>query len=277
MQYISVPALYWPDFGTCSSAVRKQIARMEMARLQLLQRRQSQFVAPIVEWSPISGELLHPLSEKWRKSIATNAIPKRSEAAELSAFLFERSTIEASLQHSGSARWIEALISTASRITSGSVTALRTKHAVLSGDTQGITTAFRPANALQAELEVLHAHAIDVKIPITLRAVASMSTLLNIHPFHDGNGRTARLLFNVMISQGHPEVLYVPLCSAFDASMGGFELRLREATYHKNWLPLLTYFAAILQWVAEYCGRDEVTSAGSSVSHQYPNYDPAMQ
>lgn len=268
MRYISVPVLRWPDLHSCSRSLRKQLDRMEEARFRLSKICQSQIADSSIDWRSISGELLHPLSEKWRLSIAPDAMPERSIVRERSAFLQERVSVEAALQQHSANSWVDALTSAATRLTGGGVSETRSKSAVLSGDAHGIATLFRPATIVHVELQALRARAADTEIPVSLRAVGAMCTLLNIHPFPDGNGRTARLLFNVIINHGQSGAVYIPLCAAFDASMGGFELRLREATYNENWLPLLAYFTAILQWVAESYEHDEITDADPNISHQ---------
>ena len=47
----------------------------------------------------------------------------------------------------------------------------------------------------------------DDSIDLTARAITTHSQLLAIHPFHDGNGRTARALMDAMLAKAHPGYL----------------------------------------------------------------------
>lgn len=70
--------------------------------------------------------------------------------------------------------------------------------------------------------------------------------LLNAHPFTDGNGRVARVLFNLLINQH--ENHYLPLYDFKFYSNGGYEIRLREAKIYDRWTGLLRYFKNCIQF-----------------------------
>lgn len=58
-----------------------------------------------------------------------------------------------------------------------------------------------PANLVPSLLLDLVRFCIDERVPLTLRASVGFNQLLLIHPFRDGNGRTARALFPGASSQ----------------------------------------------------------------------------
>lgn len=74
-----------------------------------------------------------------------------------------------------------------------------------------------------------------------IAAVALLAGLTRLHPFMDGNGRVARIFFNATLNEGREEPLYLPLYELAALSRCGFLLRLRQAQYHGEWQPLLTY------------------------------------
>lgn len=60
--------------------------------------------------------------------------------------------------------------------------------------------------------------------------------LLNAHPFSDGNGRVARVVFNLELARmGMPPRSYLPIFLAMRRSAGGYEIKLREAEIHGRW------------------------------------------
>jgi Fic/DOC family len=66
---------------------------------------------------------------------------------------------------------------------------------------------------------------------------------LNCHPFMDGNGRCARVLFSFILSKYLPNNnIYLPLYEAIMRSSGGFLIRLRQAVRRDAWDAIMLYF-----------------------------------
>jgi hypothetical protein len=80
-----------------------------------------------------------------------------------------------------------------------------------------------------------------------LAGVMAMAALLNLHPFMDGNGRVARVIFNWTLNGGRQDRVYLPLHEIAALSRCGYLIRLRQAQYHANWAPLLNFISM--------CGR----------------------
>lgn len=80
-----------------------------------------------------------------------------------------------------------------------------------------------------------------------LAGVMAMAALLNLHPFRDGNGRVARIIFNWTLNYGRQDPVYLPLYEISALSRCGYLIRLRQAQYHANWGPLLHFISM--------CGR----------------------
>lgn len=75
-------------------------------------------------------------------------------------------------------------------------------------------------------------------------AVVVLAALTNIHPFHDGNGRAARIFFNYVLNGLAParsEPLYLPIYEIAAFSNCGFLIRLRQAQYFGEWAPLFMF------------------------------------
>jgi len=74
-----------------------------------------------------------------------------------------------------------------------------------------------------------------------LVATVAMVAIMNVHPFGDGNGRVARVVFNWMMLERARRFAYLPLSELAALSDGGFLLRLREAQYFGRWNGLVQF------------------------------------
>jgi len=75
----------------------------------------------------------------------------------------------------------------------------------------------------------------NYEISPAFSAIVAMVALLNIHPFADGNGRVARIVFNWILNQERATIAYLPLHEVARMSAGAYLIMLREAQYYNNW------------------------------------------
>jgi hypothetical protein len=71
------------------------------------------------------------------------------------------------------------------------------------------------------------------------------------HPFCDGNGRTARTLFNVILGSSGVSKHFVPLKAILGRTAGAFVIHLRRAMLLGQWQPIHSAFLAALQLSVE--------------------------
>jgi len=109
----------------------------------------------------------------------------------------------------------------------------------------GVSWMFSDYLNLDDQLAWLHdflRERIHIDPPIFV-AAAFMGLFLTAHPFRDGNGRTSRLLFNVVLREAfrHRDIPYIPLKNFMDLSRHGFEIRLHQAQVLGRWSPLVRW------------------------------------
>jgi hypothetical protein len=84
-----------------------------------------------------------------------------------------------------------------------------------------------------------------------LSAVVGLVAVVHIHPFSDGNGRTARTLFNALLSGYGEHQHFVPIALLSSLSEGGYLLKLRRAMYGGDWEAIGNYFASAIKLSAK--------------------------
>ncbi|QJE01017.1 hypothetical protein HH212_14060 [Massilia forsythiae] len=79
-----------------------------------------------------------------------------------------------------------------------------------------------------------------------LDALNAYLVLLTAHPFTDGNGRTARIVFNLVLRRHYPDAHYLPLTELCRPGAGDVEELLARANIGGDYLPVLDYLAELL-------------------------------
>jgi len=124
---------------------------------------------------------------------------------------------------------------------------LRRNGAGLEPDAGGVLIRFCPPAEVPALIDELYSAISASSLNPAMKAVFMLVSLLNIHPFEDGNGRCARIWFNTMLEIGYGGRFMLPLRVFAEMSCGGFEIRMRDAEINGRWQPLVDYLAVVLE------------------------------
>jgi hypothetical protein len=121
--------------------------------------------------------------------------------------------------------------------------ALRDRPVGLRPDSAGNKVVFpdqRLCPALLAALhEFLRRHAAAHP---ALSATVAYTAVLHAHPFNDGNGRTARTLYNLVLAAGAGTRHFVPIRLIAATHRAAFLIKLRRALYGGDWSGLQAFF-----------------------------------
>ncbi|GEM_PF-6293616 len=99
--------------------------------------------------------------------------------------------------------------------------------------------------------------------PEPCRAAIAATLLLNAHPFQDGNGRTARILANLILREaGMQAGAYVPFSELAWRSGGGYEIALRRAEILGDWSGIILWFINAIEVYAGIVGVSPACAEG---------------
>jgi hypothetical protein len=90
------------------------------------------------------------------------------------------------------------------------------------------------------------------------RAMMAMFVVTEVHPFIDGNGRTARLVMNCMLSAQNLGRIMIPTVYRED-----YLLPLKALSHHREPQPLIAALSRIQRWSAAFDGIASRVTAGS--------------
>lgn len=79
-----------------------------------------------------------------------------------------------------------------------------------------------------------------------VRATVAHVAISSLHPFMDGNGRLARLVFNCVVYADAVESTYIPLRQLFNAAQHGYEIRLRQIDQGADWRTIVLFFCDVI-------------------------------
>jgi len=132
----------------------------------------------------------------------------------------------------------------------GGVGYIRKRQVGVERDRQGCTVVF----VEPAEIEVSLVRLWHYMASLSRRSYdlfgATVATvgLLNCHPFIDGNGRLARVLFNTLLLRSAEN--YIPLYDFYNCTPGGYILRLRQAELFGEWDDFILFHCNIVNVMA---------------------------
>lgn len=136
--------------------------------------------------------------------------------------------------------------------TAGARSRIRNSQTSTTPDRDGRVVLFPDCSTIGPRLDELRQLSASQDLPVSLKAIALLCGVLNLHPLSDGNGRTARILFNWALGCGRSDTGYLPLYDIKQASLFGFEFSLRELELTGNWKPLLSYFIGVCTLVRQH-------------------------
>lgn len=106
-------------------------------------------------------------------------------------------------------------------------------------DRAGNRVVFPPYRHCRDLLSNLHEYLIaNTHTDPFLSACAALVTVLYAHPFDDGNGRTARVLYNLVVGSALRTRHFIPLPLMTIIHRGSFLIKLRRVLYGGEWKPL---------------------------------------
>ena len=237
-----------PDRAEVIDRLGGTLSRLERARLGWRDRRGEATVRGCSDedyWKMSNRDLLHPLSEKWL--LAPDSSSQRTfrdPAAEsrLADLATETFVNGESLSCAQFLDWLCQVHRGASVFAQSRV---RSTQVFTTRDSRGVQTGFPDPRDVHRQLSLLSQALREWSDLPAFRALLILVGVLAIHPFADGNGRVARACCNALLSEGTVGKS-IPFRMIFEASAGGFEVRLRDAAFNGNWAPIAIYLLNIL-------------------------------
>lgn len=173
----------------------------------------------------------------------------RRAAAEWAILCDHHRTLVDTLDGDDSAAFIDTIISIA-RSAAG-VDGLRREPIGTTPDENGHYVIFPSEHVVEHRLQYLFATLQrQTAASRAFEAILALVWMTHCHPFIDGNGRTARILFNMLL-QRNAQIprFYLPLYEMSSLSRRGYILCVREAELYGRWGPLFEYVrVAIALW-----------------------------
>lgn len=146
-----------------------------------------------------------------------------------------------SLASMSEAAFLELLLRVHARLGKGA-NGFRTGPMMIRPDARGNKVAFphhRHCRALMAQLH--HFLAGHIAAHPALCATVAYAAIIHAHPFTDGNGRTARTMFNLVLAASTGTRHFVPIHVIAAFQRGSFLIKLRRALYGGEWDGLLAF------------------------------------
>jgi len=241
-----------PDKARMTTRLGGRLEALEAARVGLVARRRQSSDNCLRRntheyWMELSRDLRHPLSEKWRQNqdIRAPRSPRDlTEEVDLAEQARRRLGKVDSLKFDQFFHWICSVNMLTGASGAGE---LRTINVQSSADRLGRRIAFSPPDDLRRQLSLLSEASREWEHNQSFRASLMLLGIIAIHPFADGNGRTARACFNALLFNERPAP-FVPIRMIMDCSCGGFEIRMRHAIFNGSWGEIITYLTAALDY-----------------------------
>lgn len=190
----------------------------------------------------------HPLFEHYATNNAleplSNRTPTEQQYVEVFSSALEQSLV--TLKYSTICKMLEA----AACALTGTIVTIRATRVGVRPDKRGCTVEFVQPSDIPAALMALWKYMADLPSSRQDLLGASVATvgLMNCHPFLDGNGRLARVLFNALM--GRTSQNYIPLYDFYNCSPGAHVLRIRQAELFGEWDDWVRFHCDIIGFMA---------------------------
>lgn len=188
--------------------------------------------------------LAHPLADRM---IPSEAGVAEARAAEGQIAASASASFHAALNCSSPRDFIGALEEIGSRLL-GVPTVVRASGAatIVGGD--GRYVRYPSPDRILARLGELHTVLQRSRAqPPVFSAALALVAITNCHPFKDGNGRVARIVFNLVLQGADGKGPYVPLYDLGNRPWGSLTLLMRAAELHEKWEELFDFLAAAFE------------------------------
>lgn len=161
---------------------------------------------------------------------------------------------------------VEGLTAIARRVSGMPSLRLRTGDVRTARDARGVALQYPPAGAATARAASICAiYTACHGDQALLRSVWVLVALLNAHPYPDGNGRLARLLFaGALARAGITHAPIVALGPLVHASEGAFEIAVKRVVVQRRWEPLIDLLGIYAGFLARHL-PDVAASSGGGV------------
>lgn len=240
-----VPPVSYSAFVAGVASHAREIVAVEAKRSVLLQEGSRVNTDDLCHgllhfWAPHESKLVHPLSEH----VKLRGLIERCHGSSVEhAVLCEVADQCRDLLDSSAPAALQSAIKLiADRL--GVDGELRGGPNVTSADEAGNRWGYMPHALLAKRLEWLTACACDRGWSPFVRATWFYVGLLNCHPLRDGNGRTARVLFNALLWQG--QAAYLPIHEASNSLGSSLEICLRRAANGNDWSDIIGFLNTLL-------------------------------
>lgn len=201
-----------------------------------------------------------PLSGKLKAFPALNTLRTPEENEVFLTYLNEA----ANIPNENTSWFIHFIESISSDIRKEPSPIRRTYNVITRPTHEGDYWRFIPYSMVRNELARLHAFLADAWCRETCY-VASIfiGAFLAIHPFRDGNGRTSRILFNLILNRSSTidSQFYIPIKELMQFSHSGFELSMREANITGRWSPLIAFVCRTVILVSDLAMQHRPTNS----------------
>lgn len=146
----------------------------------------------------------------------------------------------ATLLAANEAEFLKALLEVHRRLGVGA-NMFRTRSVATAPDEAGNRIVFPDHRQCLSMLRDLHGFLVANATSPPLCAAAAYVAINRAHPFTDGNGRTARTVYNLVMAAGGSQH-FLPIHSFNALSRGALTIKMQRARNGGGWEPLMAYF-----------------------------------